>query len=921
MHICFVALDYPSRNSGGGVGSQVHTLAHTLVQAGHRVTVVALAEPGLPAYCEDKGVSVYRVPKGNLHWYVSKMPRLGKHLALPIRELEYGWGVYSLVRRLLRNESIDVIEGTETGGFWLAACLPWIPIVVRLHGEVYTFHKYTPGLSLSPAVRLSRILQRFALRRARLLISPSYAHAQEIEVELESACASIEVIPNTVVLPVENEIFSSSDADLLPLNEPYILYVGRLERRKGVPTLLEAASLVLRDIPSIHFVLAGGNHPTLSQEEIEQQIGELALQAHVHFLGHVPREQLALWYRRATIAVLPSHYETFGLAALEPMAYGIPVVTTLAGALPEVVEDGISGILVSPGNAQALTEALIRLLRDPQLRNRLGHAGRERVRAHFDIEQHLDKNVHLYYRCIDKETQILDNLEHIFFSPHCDDVVLSCGGLISSLISNGNSVKVVTVFGGQTGYSTFSAYARHLHMKWGTRENAHNQRLQEDRVALDDLGIRHVEHWGLSEAPYRLDSDGHPLYASYSELKGELLSEDQQLREYLFSRVVSRLNNAIAQAVLYFPLSLGHHVDHQILSQIGICLQALGYNVQFYEEWPYVESYTYSLSTRGWTSRRYDIPLERKVQAASKYTSQVRGLGGSQQALTNRLRQSAHRVGCGHPQERYWMMSQQTAAQIAETNGRVDLPLASTERQGSIQDFRKFLRTLRWHELAEFLPVGEGYCLDIGCGDGRHRSVVQRHGYQWIGLDKAPRASGLPALQGDVQHLPYQSEQVAAVLAWQVMEYVEWPANVIAEAARVLEPGGVFCGSVSFLEPIHGRTLYNISPLLLLELLRMNGFTDIQVEPGLCSFALLLWTFLRRWGRPSWGRLAMPATMVWLVPLMAVRFILSWLWWRLGPGAGHGMRWVAEVAPLEFAGQVTFVARKPGRKPTCISGL
>jgi len=135
------------------------------------------------------------------------------------------------------------------------------------------------------------------------------------------------------------------------------------------------------------------------------------------------------------------------------------------------------------------------------------------------------------------------------------------------------------------------------------------------------------------------------------------------------------------------------------------------------------------------------------------------------------------------------------------------------------------------------------------------------------------------------------------VVAWQVMEYLPKIESAVREAWRVLETGGVFCGSVSFLEPVHGRTYGGVSPLGMRSLLEHAGFKDIQVLPGLCGFSLMAWTWLRR-------------TAGILAPAMATRFLVSWLACRIGLGTGHGMRWVAQQAPLEFAGQLVFIARK-----------
>ena len=402
MHICFNALDYPSALGGSGVGNQVWLLARELVAAGHKVSVIALAQKGLPSVADDGGVRVHRVTCGNIHWYLSRIPLLGRLFAHPVRQLERSWATWCRIRAVHRAEPIDLIEGTETGMLFAALFLSSVPFLVRLHGEPYTFHKYTPGMKMSVGLRLCRVLQRAALRRARLLISPSKAHGREIGRELGRRCPPIEVVPNMLSAemakagPAERpDAGPPSDHACEAVRDRHILYVGRLEPNKGVPTLLAAASQILAEFPNARLVLAGGPHPTMPAAELEGLLAALPDRKRVHLLGHVPWRDLFPWYRKAAVCVLPSHYETFGLAALEPMAFGAPVVATTAGGLPEVVEDGVSGLLVSPGDADELARAVARLLTDEPLRRRLREAAGAAAARHTQAA-HMGDNMRFY---------------------------------------------------------------------------------------------------------------------------------------------------------------------------------------------------------------------------------------------------------------------------------------------------------------------------------------------------------------------------------------------------------------------------------------------------------------------------------------------------------------------------------------------
>jgi glycosyltransferase involved in cell wall biosynthesis len=389
VHIGFVALDYPSAQSGGGVGNQVQVLGRALVRAGHRVTVVALAKSHGPLSYDDQGVHVQSFSPGNWHWYVSRLPLLGSAWALAIRELEYARGAAGVLRQSHRRDRFDLIEITETGGYGLDRLDPRLPIITRLHGEQYTFHRHTPGLPLSAGIRLGRRVQRLAIRSARLLISPSAAHALEVANELGLDPSRIKVVPNCIEPKQVDNLYQSTA-------NPSILFVGRLERCKGVLELLQAVAQVVAKVPQATLLLAGAYHPSLPKSLLEDRIRDLGLNAHVRFLGHLESSALADVYRQAALCVLPSYYETFGVAALEAMAFGVPAIGTSGGALSEVIDEGVTGRLVPPGDPPALGRAILALLEDQPLRTRMGQAARQRAESYFNVERILDLNLAIY---------------------------------------------------------------------------------------------------------------------------------------------------------------------------------------------------------------------------------------------------------------------------------------------------------------------------------------------------------------------------------------------------------------------------------------------------------------------------------------------------------------------------------------------
>jgi glycosyltransferase involved in cell wall biosynthesis len=203
---------------------------------------------------------------------------------------------------------------------------------------------------------------RPVLRRARAAIAPSRALAKVAE---SLGAGTVHVVPAGVELPASVPS---------PDEPPHVLYVGRLAEEKGTRELAEAA----RGLP----LLVVGDGP----------LRDLLPQAS----GFVPHERIGPYYERAAVVVCPSRREGFGVACAEAMAHGRPVVASAVGGLLDLVEDGVTGLLVPPRNPAALRHAIERLLGDPTLCERLGAAARARARERLGWDVTTDALVAVY---------------------------------------------------------------------------------------------------------------------------------------------------------------------------------------------------------------------------------------------------------------------------------------------------------------------------------------------------------------------------------------------------------------------------------------------------------------------------------------------------------------------------------------------
>ena len=415
LRICLVSKEYPPTGTGG-ISSYVYRLAHGLAEAGHNVTVIAgPADPNrsagptgprnlyggsgltLPTSQPPSAPKLSRVANRQF-WLPAPVRRKGRGLW---NTLERSLAVDREIARLERAQGpFDLVEMPNWGAEGLCYSFhPRAPLVTRLSTPLAQVSLLKGERSARLGLRLACFLEALPARRAARIIAHSEFIARHCTGLYRIPDAKPLLIPLGISVPPFPPSKRKSDGGTVT-----ILFVGRLEKRKGIDCLLQAIPKVMSRVSHCKFVIAGadtGDAPQgSSYQEYFASFATPTAREATTFLGYVEAAALAQLYADCDIFVAPSLSESFGLIYLEAMAHSRPVVAFHTGAVPEVVAHSETGILVERGSTAELANARVRLAGDAVLRQELGKRGYQRVRTRFTAERMVEETAACYRQVI-----------------------------------------------------------------------------------------------------------------------------------------------------------------------------------------------------------------------------------------------------------------------------------------------------------------------------------------------------------------------------------------------------------------------------------------------------------------------------------------------------------------------------------------
>jgi glycosyltransferase involved in cell wall biosynthesis len=291
------------------------------------------------------------------------------------------WPAISALRQKLRAREIDVIHA-HNGRTALSAAL-----AVKLAGRgayVLTQHFLIPTRATRSGIKgaLSNALHRWISRGAGHIIAISDASRRGIE-ERDEATGNVTTVPNGVPAPDPEKLVAAADVRArfgIASDRPLIVCAARLEKEKDVASLIDAMPAILAAVPDAFCLVAGGGS---LHDELLARIQSLGIADSIHLAGFC--EDAISLMNAADVFVLPSLAEPFGLVIIEAMSLGKPVVSTNAGGPREIVQEGVTGLLVTPAAPAELAAAVIRLLLDEPLRLSMGRAGKVRFEDKYTL--------------------------------------------------------------------------------------------------------------------------------------------------------------------------------------------------------------------------------------------------------------------------------------------------------------------------------------------------------------------------------------------------------------------------------------------------------------------------------------------------------------------------------------------------------
>ena len=386
MRLAYISFEHPFFAKGGGIGTYVDQIATIMAARKHDVEVFTSSAATEYTKHQFKNYLIHLVPSKNID--------------------DFRTAVVSVFNSANEQLRFDAIESAEYGADGLLVKMkhPDIPLIVKLHTphflvgrlnfkmpSFFTKVRFIAGGFLRG--RITKPYWKEAIKAddekiiydlADKITSPSCSLAQIVTNEWGTR--DITILPNPYV----------PSAELLNITRKSVggkcrvLFIGRLEQRKGIYDLLSAIPEVLKQDVSILFSFAGADQPSYKKNVSVKALMLEQLQPYsqnMEFLGYLENNELIDTFSQTDICIFPSIWENFPNVCLESMAAGLPVIASRNGGMAEMISHEKNGLLISPGATDEIAAAILKLAKNKRLRDKLGGAARQTILKHYNAEE------------------------------------------------------------------------------------------------------------------------------------------------------------------------------------------------------------------------------------------------------------------------------------------------------------------------------------------------------------------------------------------------------------------------------------------------------------------------------------------------------------------------------------------------------
>jgi glycosyltransferase involved in cell wall biosynthesis len=388
LTICFVSREFPPC---GGIGRFTWDLARGIAVRGHEVHLITASDIHNRVDREED-VWVHRIqPEETGAWKAAAA-------RLPLRVVSWAEAVHREVGRIAETRNIDLVSAPVWDCEGLFCHLDdSLRTVLTLHTTLYTLSETDPAWAALRDLPARLEMERRIVSEAPCMTAPSHAILEKVQKNYQFRADPERAVVVPHGTPDRAGTYKSQRND----DRVRVLFVGRLERRKGVDTLMKAAMRLAPRYPRAEFIFVGddtiaGDNGKTYRAWFEEQFGRQLGRERVVFKGKVSEDELYRNYADCDVFCAPSRFESFGLILIEAMMFAKPVIACSVGGMSEIVEHGGNGFLAPVDDVDALTKYLAELIASAEMRQRFGRRSRALFESNFTVERMVDKTLQTY---------------------------------------------------------------------------------------------------------------------------------------------------------------------------------------------------------------------------------------------------------------------------------------------------------------------------------------------------------------------------------------------------------------------------------------------------------------------------------------------------------------------------------------------